>query len=271
MTPPDPPRVPTLVATDLDGTLVHSDGSVTARTRAVLAALGARGVPVVLVTARPIRWMDDLWPLVEGTDVAVVSNGAVLYDVPGRRVDRVIGIDPGPGLALTDAVRAAVPEAAFAVECVSGLLADPDFVEPDHLEPGTPVGPLVELWTDPAVKVLVRGPEADQEALVASTAAAVGAAGTVSWTTLGLVEIAPPGVTKASALAEVCARLGVPASGVVAFGDMPNDLEMLAWAGSSYAMANGHPSVLAAADRVAPGNDDDGVARVLEGLFGLAP
>jgi hydroxymethylpyrimidine pyrophosphatase-like HAD family hydrolase len=67
----------------------------------------------------------------------------------------------------------------------------------------------------------------------------------------------------------VAEELGVPAAGAVAFGDMPNDLPMLGWAGTSYAMANGHPDVRAAADHVAPANDDDGVAEVLVGLFDL--
>jgi hydroxymethylpyrimidine pyrophosphatase-like HAD family hydrolase len=77
-------------------------------------------------------------------------------------------------------------------------------------------------------------------------------------------------VTKARALASLAAELGVAAEDVVAFGDMPNDLEMLSWAGTSYAMANAHPSVRAAAALVAPGNDEDGVARILAELFGLA-
>ncbi|MEZ5192652.1 MAG: HAD-IIB family hydrolase [Nocardioides sp.] len=122
--------VPGLVATDLDGTLVRPDGSVSARTRTTLARLAERGVPVVLVTARPIRWMDDLWPLVGGTTVGIVSNGAVLYDVPARRVARVVGIDRDPGLAMLADLRAAVPEAAYAVECLAGLRADPRFDEP---------------------------------------------------------------------------------------------------------------------------------------------
>ena len=74
-------------------------------------------------------------------------------------------------------------------------------------------------------------------------------------------------MTKASTLALVCAELGVDAADVVAFGDMPNDLPMLAWAGTSYAMANAHPTVLEAAGRIAPANDEDGVARVLVGLL----
>jgi hypothetical protein len=61
----------------------------------------------------------------------------------------------------------------------------------------------------------------------------------------------------------------VPAEQVLAFGDMPNDLAMLEWAGTSYAMANAHPSVLALARHTAPSNQEDGVAVVLEQLFGL--
>ena len=76
-------------------------------------------------------------------------------------------------------------------------------------------------------------------------------------------------MTKASTLALLCADLGVDAADVIAFGDMPNDLPMLAWAGTSYAMANAHPTVRAAADHVAPGHDEDGVAQVLAGVFDL--
>ena len=83
------------------------------------------------------------------------------------------------------------------------------------------------------------------------------------------MEISGPGVTKASTLALLCEELGVAPEEVVAFGDMPNDLAMLRWAGTSYAMANAHPSVVALADRQAPSHEDDGVAAVLEELFGL--
>jgi hydroxymethylpyrimidine pyrophosphatase-like HAD family hydrolase len=75
------------------------------------------------------------------------------------------------------------------------------------------------------------------------------------------------GVTKASTLALLTAELGVERDDVVAFGDMPNDVAMLEWAGTAYAMENAHPLVKAAADRVAPRNDEDGVAQVLESLF----
>ena len=76
-------------------------------------------------------------------------------------------------------------------------------------------------------------------------------------------------VTKAATLARVAAELGVEAADVIAFGDMPNDLPMLAWAGTSYAVANAHATVLAAADHVAPPNDADGVAVTLAELCDL--
>jgi len=83
------------------------------------------------------------------------------------------------------------------------------------------------------------------------------------------MEISARGVTKGGGLAALCARLGGAQEEVVAFGDMPSDLAMLTWAGTSYAVANAHPSVLEAADHVAPSNDDDGVASVLAELVGL--
>ncbi len=82
----------------------------------------------------------------------------------------------------------------------------------------------------------------------------------------GLAEITGPGVTKATGLARWAATLGVGAESVWAFGDMPNDLPMLRWAGRSYAVANAHPDVLTAATHRCPANSDDGVATVLESL-----
>jgi hydroxymethylpyrimidine pyrophosphatase-like HAD family hydrolase len=102
-----------------------------------------------------------------------------------------------------------------------------------------------------------------------SVTEALGDLAAPSWSMEGLVEISAPGITKAATLAGVSAELGVEAVDVVAFGDMPNDLAMLTWAGTAYAMGNAHPSVLEVADHVAPTNDEDGVATVLAQLFDL--
>jgi hydroxymethylpyrimidine pyrophosphatase-like HAD family hydrolase len=82
-----------------------------------------------------------------------------------------------------------------------------------------------------------------------------------------LLEVSALGVGKASALAELAAEHGIDAGEVVAFGDMPNDLDMLAWAGRGYAVQGGHADVLAGCARSAPPVSEDGVAQVLESLL----
>lgn len=259
-----------LVATDLDGTLLRSDGTVSPRTRRCLAELDRRGVTVVFVTARPLRWMDELWPLVGAHGLAIVSNGAIVYDVPTRRVVSLRGIEVEPGLELAERIRAAVPGASFGLECVSGIVVEPTYDEPTHIPEGTPTGPLEQVWTEPAAKMLVRSARLAPQELRRLVLAAVGEEATATWSGDGLIEISAAGVTKGAALAEACRDRGIDRSEVVAFGDMPNDLAMLAFAGRSYAMANGDPAVLAAADAIAPSHDEDGVAQVLEPMFNLS-
>ncbi|HYO38755.1 MAG TPA: Cof-type HAD-IIB family hydrolase [Nocardioidaceae bacterium] len=259
-----------LVATDLDGTLLHTDGTVTERTRAALTAVQSLGVTVVFVTGRPIRWMRDLWQHVGDHGLAVCSNGGIVYDVHARAVRTARPIPLRTGLEVAEALRSALPGTTFGLEQVDGFASEPAFrtrvAEPDALT----VGPLEQVFGDGTVKILARHQDMDPETFWARTEAAVGDRVTTTWSSLGaLVEISAAGVTKASTLAMMCDERGIDARQVVAFGDMPNDLAMLEWAGTAYAMANAHPTVLALAGRTAPPNEHDGVATVLEELFGL--
>lgn len=257
-----------LLAIDLDGTLVP-DGctSVPVYTAEVLRRVDAADVPVVFVTGRPLRWMDAFWPHVGRHGLAVVSNGAITYDVPRRTVTSMTGIEPTVGLNLAATISAAVPGCTFAIECPDGIRQDPDFVEPYRVPEGSPRGPLHEIWDVPAVKLLARHETLGHDEFRERVVAAVGELAHATWSSPGLVEISAAGVTKASALVRLCAGLGVAAADVVAFGDMPNDIPMLAWAGTAYAMANAHESVLAVADRVAPPCHEQGVAQVLDALL----
>jgi hydroxymethylpyrimidine pyrophosphatase-like HAD family hydrolase len=116
--------------------------------------------------------------------------------------------------------------------------------------------------------MLVRNAGLSSDAMVAALAPAVGDLADLTFShPRGLVEMSPPGVTKATGLAEVARRAGVGAADVVAFGDMPNDLEMLRWAGHGVAMGNAHPALLEVADEVTAANGEDGLALVLERWF----
>ena len=259
-----------LVATDLDGTLLHTDGTVTARTRAALTGVEDRGVTVVFVTGRPSRWMDDLWQHVGGHGLAVCSNGGIVYDVSAHAVREARPIPVEVGLEVAERLRQEIPGTTFAIERTTGFAKEPEFLERYPLPEDLDEGPLSELFDERAVKLLARHEQMDPETFWADVERLVGDVVTTTWSSVGaLVEISAAGVTKASTLALLCDELGIAAEEVVAFGDMPNDLPMLEWAGTSYAMANGHPSVVDLADRRAPSNEEDGVAAVLEELFDL--
>lgn len=261
---------PRLVATDLDGTLLDDAGGLSPRTLAVLRQVQERGVEVVIVTARPLRWMDALWDAVGGgTGTGIVSNGAITYDIGSRTVLEHHGIAPAEGLPLTEAIRDAAPGTSYALECLGGFRHEPGYVETHPSPPDVRVGPLDQIWDEPAVKILVQHLTMDPGDFRTKVVDATGDRATPTWTTDRLMEISAAGVTKGAALAELCERRGIDAADVVAFGDMPNDLPMLRWAGTSYAMANSHATVIEAAGCLAPANRDDGVAVVLAGLFGL--
>ncbi|HRB98556.1 MAG: HAD hydrolase family protein [Candidatus Lutibacillus vidarii] len=268
MTPSPSTVRPLLVATDLDGTLLRSDGSVSARTRAALAATEAAGIPVVFVTARPPRWLDELADVVGGHGVALCGNGAFTYDVHARVVSDVRPIGVADLHAIIAGVRAAYPSAFFAAERLAGFAHEPAFQSIHDVPPGTPVGPIESLLDSPVGKLLARCPELPDDDFLAGVVDVVGRHGIVAYSGAGgLAEISAPGVTKAAVLEGFAAAHGVPRERVWAFGDMPNDLPMLRWAGESYAVANGHPEVLAAARHTCRTNDEDGVAGVLEAML----
>ncbi len=83
----------------------------------------------------------------------------------------------------------------------------------------------------------------------------------------GIVELLPLGLSKATGLSLAARRLGLKAADTIAFGDMPNDIAMFAWASHSVAMANAHEELKAVADEVTASHDEDGIAVVLERLL----
>lgn len=258
---------PVLVATDLDGTLVpNASMTVPEFTARVLRRLDDAGVPVVFVTGRPLRWMSPFWPHIGNHGLAIVSNGAITFDAHAQRVLSIAGIDAEPGLELSRSIAAAIPGVTFAIECADGIRLDSDYPERGASRGGVRRGALATIWDQPAAKLLVRHSAGDADAFHARVAAVVGDRATVTWSVPGLAEISAAGVTKASALAGLCQRLGIAARDVIAFGDMPNDLAMLGWAGTAYAVANAHESVRAIANDVVLSCAEEGVAHALDWL-----
>lgn len=266
---------PRLIATDLDGTLLRNDKTVSDRTVAALAAAERAGIEVFFVTGRPARWMGVVSEHVHGHGLAICANGAAVVDLHdgGRLLDaRPLPVDRA--LAIVEALRGAAPGTSFAVERTEGIAYEPDY-PPFHRDPSAIIAAAEKLLDEdgecggtPVLKLLAHHPAMAPDAFLELGRAVAGAHGDFTRSSpTALLEISGLGVSKASTLARCCARRGIAPEEVVAFGDMPNDLDMLAWAGTSYAMANAHPQVLASTTSHTASNEDDGVAAVIERIL----
>ncbi|MEY3734613.1 MAG: hypothetical protein RL347_1972 [Actinomycetota bacterium] len=293
---PVPPGV-RLIASDLDGTLLLPDGSVGARTRASLDSLRESDVDLVIATGRPPRWISPVVEMTGHRGVGIAANGGVVLDLADGHVTEIFAIDQDTALAAVDRIRAALPGVVFAVErarpggrlaptggasydALDATLADAtEFALADGYTPRWPVprethvAPIEELVAmGDVVKILVRpGDDLDIDADDFLAIGVPALDGLVEVTHAGfgdaLLEISAPGVSKATTLARVAAAEGHGALHVVATGDGPNDLPMLAWAGGSYAVANAHPDVLDIADHVIPANAEEGVADLIDAVL----
>lgn len=273
--PDGPTPAPRLIATDLDGTLLRDDKSVSLRTVAALAAAEEAGIEVFFVTGRPARWMDVVSDHVHGHGLAICANGAAVVDLhAGREFVQVRALPRASALAVVDALRAAAPGTSFAVELTTGINYEPEY-PPFFKDAGANIATAEKLLheeTDgsaaPVLKLLAHHAElAPDEFLTLARSAAGQYASITRSSPTSLLEISGQGVSKASTLALCCAERGISPDEVVAFGDMPNDVEMLGWAGTSYAMGNAHPDVIAAASGRTTANNEDGVAVVIERIL----
>ncbi|MER5883836.1 Cof-type HAD-IIB family hydrolase [Streptomyces sp. NPDC001941] len=277
MTTPTSPRPATtrLIATDLDGTLLRDDKSVSDRTVAALAAAEQAGIEVFFVTGRPSRWMDVVSAHVHGHGLAICANGAAVVDLHAdREIVQVRPLAREDALHVVRTLRREAPGSSFAVELTTGIHYEPDY-PPFQLDPGATVATAEKLLSEddsgtsaPVIKLLAHHPELTPDGFLALARTAAGDRASITRSSpTALLEVSGLGVSKASTLALCCAERGISADEVVAFGDMPNDIEMLTWAGTSYAMGNAHPDVVAAATGTTLTNEEDGVAAVIEEIL----
>jgi len=258
-----------LVASDMDGTVVGHDGRMSERTINAFRACADAGVDVVFVTGRPPRWLQPLRDQLGHTGTVICSNGALTYDLQSERVLDAKLLAPEHVFAARDIIRGLFPAATFAAETVSGFEVEAGFADASTvgLLGGPTARPFEEsLPGEDVVKFLAREREVSPDDFLAAVRPAVAhlVSTTHSAPTMALLEMALREINKSVTLAQYAASRGIDAADVVAFGDMPNDVQMLDWAGHGYAMASGHPDALAAANLVAPAFEEDGVAQILE-------
>lgn len=259
-----------LVALDIDGTILGHDGGLSTQVRDAVGNLLERGANVVLSTGRSVpAVLPVLGWLGIRSGWAVCSNGAVTIRVDhslpdGYEVSDVRTFDPGPAVR---ALVAEAPDVLVAVEDLAGrgFKVTAPFPAGELVAP-TSVVSLAELVAEPVTRVTLRAPgrSSDHFADLVGRVGLHGVTYAVGWT--AWLDLTPPGVSKASALEVVRARLGVPARATVAAGDGTNDHEMLAWAALGVAMGGADTATIALADAVTGHVADDGLVPVLRAL-----
>jgi Cof subfamily protein (haloacid dehalogenase superfamily) len=265
-----------LIAIDIDGTLVHDDGFLAQRTIDEVARVRALGHEVIVATGRSAS---NAFPVIKDIGIskgyAVCSNGAVTIELHdsherGFKTHEVITFDPRP--VLTELI-SALPNAHFAVEDVDGTYRYHREFPAYALGDQNHETPLQDLTSHPVSRVVVLSPEHDAEEFgtmidrlgLHSVSYAIGY---TAW-----LDIAPSGVSKASALEKQRAELGIKPSQVITIGDGRNDIQMFEWArelgGYAFAMGQAPEEVKEVATAVTAAVEDDGVAEVLAGFEGI--
>ncbi|WP_051711704.1 HAD family hydrolase [Streptomyces sp. NRRL S-350] len=259
-----------LVATDLDGTLLTSRGTVSERTRAALATATGAGALHIVVTGRSAVWARPVFDGIGYTGIAVCGQGAQVYDAGAHKLLTSLTLDRRLAALAIEKIEAETGPLAIAAnqDGLDGqVLAGPGY----ELRIGSDL-PVVRvdrggLLASPVSKLYIQHPALGDDALAEAARRAAGDLVGIVMAGAGVVELLPLGLSKATGLAVAARRLGLRAADTIAFGDMPNDVPMFAWAAHGVAMANAHEELLAVADAVTAGNDEDGVAVVLERLY----
>ncbi len=261
-----------LVATDLDGTLLLPDASVSPRVAAAVARAQAADIDVVIMTARNWRSVRAIAEAAGVSGLAVCSNGAVIYDLRRGEVAHANTFERDVlGHFVAECRR--VAGVVFGWETASGAYRTPEYhalasEDVNYAAVYLRAVEIVDEFHPPngVTKLLIRRAGSEPAELMAELTS-LGHPVTITVSGGPFVEVTAQGVTKAHALEMLCHARGITAADVVAIGDQVNDVPMLVWAGRGVAMGNAHPDVLAATSERTATNLDDGVALVIEGLL----
>lgn len=263
--------VPRMIATDIDGTMLRPDGTLSPRVRQALHDAADAGIEVVPATGRPELVAADVKEALGLGGRWVFANGAVTKDLTADQTVRGYWMDPDVASALVDQLRPALADAVFGVEMEHGMAYEAGFeVLSSFLPRVPPVDDIQQALVDGVggsrrlQKLVVAEPAMTLDELFVVVSETLGERGVASYSGLPFIEVAADQVTKATALDALCTDLGIDPADVAAFGDNHNDVTMLEWAGWGYAMANGSDDAKDAAELIIRNNTEDGLARKIE-------
>ena len=259
-----------IVALDIDGTVLHEDGTLSDATIAAVHRVVDAGHEVMLATGRSVSMT---LPILERLGIVsehvVCANGAIVL---GRDPEAPVGysrvhVDTFDPAEVLGTIRRHLGDASYAVEDPDGLFRYSGPFPDGALAATSEQVPFDELLRLPATRVVVISPDhqIDDFLEVVERMGLHKVTYNVGWT--AWLDIAPDGVNKATGLEIVRERLGIPREHVLAIGDGRNDIDMLQWAGVGIAMGQAPEEVIAVSDRVTGADVEDGVATALAEAF----
>ena len=262
-----------VLALDLDGTLLTDDLGITERSHAAIRRARERGVTVLLASARPPRSMVRYHRELALETPMVAYNGALVWDAANSRPLFHAPMVPDAARALVGFLRRQHPELNISLECGNRWYMDElteeirREIERYEVDPPHGVGCLEQVLAEEAEaisKVLFRGTMQTAEELLLALPPDL--AERLNITTSGdwFCEVMAAGVTKAAAIEWTAGHLGLESGGILAIGDSPNDIPMLRHAALGIAMANASALVREAADAITASNNEEGVAEALD-------
>ena len=261
-----------LLAVDIDGTMLRSDGTLSPRVLDAMGRAVEAGIQVVPATGRPMAIASDVVDATGLDGFWIFANGAITRHLGRDELIRAFWMERSVVVDLVGRIRRRLPGARFAVEFATTIAYEPGFETVVPNEP--PIPPTDDLVaavariSEPVQKLLVFDQSIHLSELWHGVQVAAAGLSEPSYSGLAFIELAPGRVTKATALDLLTGDLGFAPSEVVAVGDNHNDVAMLEWAGTGYAMGNAEPSIKAVADMILPSNDDDGLAVLIDELLG---
>lgn len=286
-----------LLATDLDGTFLTSDGSVTKENREALAAARKKNLDVIFITGRPARWLRGIADAADHYNLIIGANGGFVADMRSMKVTSAIPADSYELQRVVERILSRYPDATFAIERTyvgmpiaesTGLaykemqvstLSDYEFaVTPGYearwrVNQEIPVESIENLIVQPDItKLLIKPADPtgwNSDTWLEKVTPLIGdqLQATHASQDVVLAEVAAKGVTKGAAIAALATKMGLTAEDVAAVGDMPNDVSMLEWVGEPWAVGNAHPEVLAVTENRLPHHDESPVAQLIADLL----
>ena len=261
-----------LIAADLDGTLLNSERRLSPDLFPLIRALRERGIRFAPASGRQYYNLREMFAPIASELLFISENGAMVGS--GEEILSFEAMEQAQVVRAVEAVRE-LPETYAILSCREGAFyeqrEDTVFLEniSYYFARRRYTDDLLALArSEPVCKVAVFSSRR-AERVILPAMAGFAPDSHVVLSSADWVDLIRADMNKGFAIGTICGKLDIRPEECMAFGDYLNDLEMLQSVGESYAMANAHPDLKAAARHVCPSNDEDGVCRTIRAALGL--